>query len=117
MNQHLSSHVNPLPRVTLVLGGARSGKSALAERLVVDAAGEGIYVATAEARDPEMMQRIARHKDRRGPRWQTIESPIELVGVLSSAPKGAPVLVDCLTLWLSNLIEAEIDPVAFFYHG
>ena len=111
MTQFTPSHISQLPRVTLVLGGARSGKSAYAERLVIGASETGVYVATAEARDPEMVQRIARHKDRRGPNWQTIEAPIELVGVLSSAPnRGAPILVDCLTLWLSNLMEAEIDP-------
>ena len=110
MTQNLPSPSIQLPRVTLVLGGARSGKSAFAERLVLGASEAGVYVATAQGRDPEMMQRIALHKERRGPKWQTIEAHIEVVGALSSIPKTTPVLVDCLTLWLSNLMEAEIDP-------
>ena len=110
MTQNLPNPSIKLPRVTLVLGGARSGKSAYAERLVDGVSEACVYVATAQARDSEMMQRIAQPKERRGPKWRTIEAPIELVGVLSSASKDAPVLVDCLTLWLSNLMEAEIDP-------
>ncbi|MSO91983.1 MAG: bifunctional adenosylcobinamide kinase/adenosylcobinamide-phosphate guanylyltransferase [Rhodospirillales bacterium] len=94
------------PRVTLVLGGARSGKSAYAERL---AAG-GLYLATAEAKDREMAERIERHKARRGPRWKTVEEPLDIAAVLAEhAAPERPVLVDCLTLWLSNLMAAGRD--------
>ena len=97
----------PLPRVTLVLGGARSGKSRFAENLVITV-GPGTYIATAEPRDPEMQGRIDRHRIRRGPSWQTVEAPLDLVGALTMAEaEGAPILVDCLTLWLSNLMEAD----------
>ena len=102
-----------LPLVTLVLGGARSGKSAYAERLVALAGGSGgpgLYVATAEAGDSEMAERIRRHRARRGDAWMTVEEPLELAEALRrySAP-GRPVLVDCLTLWLSNVMAAERD--------
>jgi len=102
-----------LPPVTLVLGGARSGKSAHAERLVEDAGG-GTYLATAEARDDEMMERIRLHRERRGGLWQSVEEPLDLVGALRSCDgEGhAAVLVDCLTIWLSNLIMAGRDAEA-----
>jgi adenosylcobinamide kinase/adenosylcobinamide-phosphate guanylyltransferase len=95
--------------ITLVLGGARSGKSRFAERLV-ESAGGGVYLATGEARDAEMEARIAEHRARRGADWSTVEEPIELAAALrQAAGTGRPVLVDCLTLWLSNLMLAEID--------
>jgi adenosylcobinamide kinase/adenosylcobinamide-phosphate guanylyltransferase len=98
-----------LSRVTLVLGGARSGKSRFAEKLVIGA-GRGTYIATAEARDSEMRARIDSHRVRRGQAWRTVEAPLDLVGALTSAEaEGEPVLVDCLTLWLSNLMEADRD--------
>jgi adenosylcobinamide kinase/adenosylcobinamide-phosphate guanylyltransferase len=96
-----------LPRVTLVLGGARSGKSRHAEALIEETAPEAIYLATAEPRDDEMAERIRRHRARRGERWVTIEEPLALTGRLREAGGGAkPILVDCLTLWLANLMEA-----------
>ena len=99
----------PLPPVTLVLGGARSGKSAYAERLIEDH-GPGLYVATAEAGDAEMEERIRRHKERRGNSWTTVEEPLDLAGVLkANAASGLAVLVDCLTLWLNNLMAAKRD--------
>ncbi|MEO5335480.1 MAG: bifunctional adenosylcobinamide kinase/adenosylcobinamide-phosphate guanylyltransferase [Magnetospirillum sp. WYHS-4] len=102
----------PLPAVTLVLGGIRSGKSAHAEQLTT-ARGNGIYLATAEPRDAEMMRRIASHKERRGEIWTTVETPLDLVETLREMTReGAPVLVDCLTVWLSNLMEAGRDPEA-----
>lgn len=98
-----------LPRATLVLGGARSGKSRYAEGMV-EAAGGGVYVATAQAFDSEMTARIETHQARRGEQWRTVEAPVDLVGALTSAPcKGSPVLVDCLTLWISNLMMNELD--------
>jgi len=97
----------PLPPVTLVLGGARSGKSRYAERLVETAASGGIYCATAEAGDAEMARRIAEHRARRGPFWHTVETPLALTPVIAGEAKEVrPLLVDCLTLWLSNLLLA-----------
>jgi adenosylcobinamide kinase / adenosylcobinamide-phosphate guanylyltransferase len=96
-----------LPTVTLVLGGARSGKSRYAERLVESAAPAGVYCATAEAGDAEMAARIAAHRARRGAFWQTVETPLALVAVIAKKPtRERPLLVDCLTLWLSNLLLA-----------
>jgi adenosylcobinamide kinase/adenosylcobinamide-phosphate guanylyltransferase len=96
---------------TLVLGGARSGKSVFAEKLVRDSRLNGIYLATATAGDDEMAQRIAHHKSRRGAGWTTVEEPLALVDALTrEAGRGRAVLVDCLTLWLSNLMHAERDP-------
>jgi adenosylcobinamide kinase/adenosylcobinamide-phosphate guanylyltransferase len=98
-----------LSPITLVLGGARSGKSRFAEDLVM-AAGAGTYLATAQARDDEMAARIRAHRDRRGTAWRTVEEPVDLVGALArNCAPDRPVLVECLTLWLSNLMEADRD--------
>jgi adenosylcobinamide kinase/adenosylcobinamide-phosphate guanylyltransferase len=95
--------------VTLILGGARSGKSRYAECLI-EAHGPGLYLATAEAGDPEMAERIRRHKARRGDRWATVEEPLALAAALAAESRpGRPVLVDCLTLWLSNVMHAGRD--------
>jgi adenosyl cobinamide kinase/adenosyl cobinamide phosphate guanylyltransferase len=95
-------------KLTLVLGGARSGKSRYAESLVAALPPPWTYVATAEAGDEEMAARIKSHRERRGPQWRTIEAPRDLAKALSACG-DAPVLVDCLTLWLSNLMLAEAD--------
>ncbi len=96
-----------LPPITLVLGGARSGKSRYAERLVEGAASGGTYCATAEAGDAEMTRRIAAHRARRGPFWHTVETPLALAPVIAGeATSKRPLLIDCLTLWLSNLLLA-----------
>jgi adenosylcobinamide kinase/adenosylcobinamide-phosphate guanylyltransferase len=93
--------------VTFILGGARSGKSRYAEGLVTALPRPWVYIATAEPRDDEMAARIAEHKARRDDAWQTIEAPHDLPEALGAAPGGATVLVDCLTLWLSNLMHAK----------
>jgi adenosylcobinamide kinase/adenosylcobinamide-phosphate guanylyltransferase len=99
------------PNNTLVLGGARSGKSAFAERLVAATEGTRIYLATATAGDEEMRTRIAHHRARRGVCWRTIEEPLALVEALAREDRrGNAILVDCLTLWLSNLMHASRDP-------
>jgi len=100
----------PLPHLLLVLGGARSGKSRYAEQTIESAAGGGLYLATAGIADADMAQRIARHKARRGPTWTTREEPIEIVAQIETeARSDRPILVDCLTLWLSNLMHADRD--------
>ncbi len=86
---------------TLVLGGARSGKSLHAERLVTALPPPWVYVATAQPFDDEMALRIAEHRARRDEGWATMEAPLDLAGALIAAG-GRPVLVDCLTLWLTN---------------
>ncbi len=93
----------------LVTGGARSGKSALAERLALGLGGRAVYIATAERGDAEMAARIAVHRDRRGEAWRTVEAPEDLVGALDATDGTAPRLVDCLTLWLSNLMHCGPD--------
>ena len=99
-----------LPRVALVLGGARSGKSRYAEELIAGAGLLALYIATAEARDDEMRARIEAHRARRGPSWTTIEEPLEIVSrLLATVPDTRPILIDCLTLWLGNLLEAKRD--------
>ena len=93
--------------VTLILGGARSGKSRFAESLCRPPRS---YIATAQPFDEEMRLRIAKHREDRGAQWNTIEAPLDLVGALKTA-KG-DVLVDCLTLWLTNLVMNEKDVAA-----
>lgn len=90
-----------------ILGGARSGKSRYAESL---AKGQKFYVATAEASDEEMVQRIAAHRLQRGPEWETLEVPLDLVGALQTiGGTGRFILIDCLTIWLSNLMIVKLD--------
>ncbi|MBN9448996.1 MAG: bifunctional adenosylcobinamide kinase/adenosylcobinamide-phosphate guanylyltransferase [Bosea sp.] len=98
-----------VPPLTLVLGGARSGKSRHAETLIEALPAPWIYIATAQAYDEEMRARIAEHRARRSPDWRTIDAPMALPEALRAVPPGRPVLVDCLTLWLTNLILAERD--------
>lgn len=97
----------------LFLGGARSGKSRIAQETAETAPGELVYVATGQALDDEMADRIARHRADRGPRWRTIECPIDLAATIAAEGReGRILLVDCLTLWLSNLMFAERDIAA-----
>jgi len=99
----------PAPHV-LVLGGQRSGKSRYAAKFTERSAAKRIYLATATAGDAEMAARIARHRADRGAGWQTVEEPLDVpAAVLGSARAGCAVLVDCLTLWLANLMGAERD--------
>jgi adenosylcobinamide kinase/adenosylcobinamide-phosphate guanylyltransferase len=93
-----------------VLGGARSGKSRYALSRAEALSGDLVFVATAQALDNEMDSRIARHREERGPRWRTIEEPFDLAAVVrSEAGRNRVLLIDCLTLWASNLMLADRD--------
>ena len=106
------------PRLVLILGGARSGKSTFAERLAIQSGKRVAFIATATASDEDMQDRIARHRAARPTTWKTIEEPLDLVRALKEASKEADViLLDCMTLWLSNWMgqqefTSEIDDVA-----
>jgi adenosyl cobinamide kinase/adenosyl cobinamide phosphate guanylyltransferase len=91
--------------LTLLLGGARAGKSGLAVRIAASWHGPVTVIATAEARDPEMADRIRRHREGRPQQWEVVEEPVELEHALAALPDQAAAIVDCLTLWVSNLIE------------
>jgi adenosylcobinamide kinase/adenosylcobinamide-phosphate guanylyltransferase len=95
-------------RLTLVLGGARSGKSRYAESLIAVLPPPWIYLATAQPLDDEMTARIAAHRARRGAGWTTIEAPRDLAEALAAHGKS-PILIDCLTFWLSNLMLADAN--------
>jgi adenosylcobinamide kinase/adenosylcobinamide-phosphate guanylyltransferase len=98
-------------RSLLVLGGARSGKSAYALKVAEASCAERLYLATATPGDQEMAARIARHRADRGRGWTTLEAPLEVARALAAAARpGRVVVVDCLTLWLSNLLLAGQDP-------
>lgn len=98
-----------LPRLTLVIGGAASGKSAFAEGLIT-ASGRGrVYLATGEARDEEMAEKVRRHREMRGESWHTIEEPLDVGRALVPVGGDQAVLLDCVTMWLSNHVLAEND--------
>lgn len=102
--------VGDLPHsLTFVLGGARSGKSRHAEELVATLPAPWTYIATAQAFDDEMRERIEHHRARRDSGWLTLEAPLDLADALARVADGQPVLVDCLTLWLTNVMLAELD--------
>jgi adenosylcobinamide kinase / adenosylcobinamide-phosphate guanylyltransferase len=108
-NAGSSDQTVQLPRLTLVIGGARSGKSALAERLVAFSRRPRHVIVTAQIWDAEMALRIAAHARARGPDWQLIEAPQNLADAVAQVPRGAALMVDCLTLWLTNRMLAEAD--------
>jgi len=97
-------------RTLFVIGGARSGKSRYAQARIEAVPGRLAFIATAEAGDPEMIERIARHQADRGPRWTAYEAAIDLPATIRRTQGEADaILVDCMTLWLSNLMHAERD--------
>ena len=98
-----------MSRLTLVIGGARSGKSRFAEGLALATQRPRRYIATAQAWDTEMRNRIALHKDQRGDNWITVEAPLDVAGALEDAQENEVVLLDCATLWLSNHLLGEAD--------
>lgn len=89
---------------TLILGGARSGKSKWAEKWAAATTKPVVYLATAQPRDEEMQARISQHKNRRPAEWVTIEEPLDIANIIRSTPAGSCLLIDCLTLWLSNVL-------------
>jgi adenosylcobinamide kinase/adenosylcobinamide-phosphate guanylyltransferase len=95
--------------LTLLLGGARSGKSRHAEKLATALPAPWTYIATGQAYDDEMAERIALHRARRGEGWLTVDAPLDLAQALRAVSDNRPVLIDCLTLWLSNHMLAEHD--------
>ncbi|MGD9367097.1 MAG: bifunctional adenosylcobinamide kinase/adenosylcobinamide-phosphate guanylyltransferase [Desulfobacteraceae bacterium] len=97
-----------MPDTTLIIGGCRSGKSSHALKLAESAAGRrNLFVATCRPHDDEMRRRIQRHQHERGDHWQTVEAPVDIVEVIQQeGPKADIVLIDCLTLWVSNLVMA-----------
>ena len=98
-----------MQKFLLVTGGARSGKSLIAETRCLDMGRPAGYIATAQAWDDEMRARIAEHQARRGPEWLTYTEPMDLLGALRASDGRGPRLVDCLTLWLTNMMLAEAD--------
>jgi adenosyl cobinamide kinase/adenosyl cobinamide phosphate guanylyltransferase len=96
--------------LTFLVGGARSGKSSLAVRLAAETGAPVVFVATGEARDAEMAERIARHRAERPASWQTVEEALELHEAVESAPPDACVVVDCLSLWVANVLEQGREP-------
>ena len=94
---------------TLVIGGAASGKSRYAEEIALKSARSKVYVATAQVFDDEMAEKVQKHKLQRGDNWHTVEAPFDLCPTLDAARPDQVVLVDCLTLWLTNHILAERD--------
>ncbi len=98
--------------LTVLLGGARSGKSALAVRTAVRTGRPVVWIATGEPRDEEFAARIEAHRASRPTEWTTIEEPVDLDAALGKVPDDACAVVDCLTLWVSNLIERDLDDAA-----
>jgi len=96
--------------LVVLLGGARSGKSARAVKLAEAAAAPVVFIATGEGRDDEMAARIDEHRRERPADWVTVEEPLDLRSALEAAPAGATVVVDCLSLWVSNLLEQGQKP-------
>lgn len=102
-------------KITFILGGARSGKSSYALGEANLREGEKAFIATAEALDPDMEDRIAHHKAERGPAWETFEEPLDIKTVLRNTRNKYPViLIDCLTLWVSNLLHRELNTTEEF---
>ena len=98
-----------MSKTILITGGARSGKSVIAETKALSFAPHAVYIATAEVRDDEMAARVAEHRDRRGAEWGEHPAPLDLVGALAATDGQGPRLVDCLTLWLTNLMLGGHD--------
>lgn len=103
MSANLTAHL------TLILGGASSGKSNIAERLCLAQQTPRTYIATAQVYDDEMRLKVDQHRVERGPDWHTIEAPLDVVSTLKDVPSGQVVLLDCLTMWLTNQLLNDAD--------
>ncbi|WP_138468266.1 bifunctional adenosylcobinamide kinase/adenosylcobinamide-phosphate guanylyltransferase [Poseidonocella sp. HB161398] len=101
-----------LPNLALVLGGAASGKSRYAESLIENSGLDRIYLATSQVWDDEMSLKVEAHRQQRGPGWTTIEAPMAVGDALRRCPAGAGILLDCATMWLTNVMLAEADLAA-----
>lgn len=101
-----------MPALSLILGGAASGKSLFAEALCTGHGGPRVYIATAQAFDAEMREKINRHKIQRGPDWHTVEAIVDVASALADCTADQIVLLDCATLWLTNVVLAEQDVTA-----
>jgi adenosylcobinamide kinase/adenosylcobinamide-phosphate guanylyltransferase len=106
--QNSSDGGSALPHLTLILGGAASGKSRFAESLVCQTGRQRVYIATAQALDAEMARKIDQHQTDRGPDWRTIEAPLDPAAALETVQTEEIVLLDCATLWLSNVMLGEL---------
>jgi adenosylcobinamide kinase/adenosylcobinamide-phosphate guanylyltransferase len=95
--------------LTLILGGARSGKSDLAQRLAAAGGGDVVFIATMEAGDDELRAKVAAHRTQRPATWRTIEEPIAVEDAVATCAPGSTVVVDCLTMWVTNLLLARTD--------
>lgn len=114
-------------KLILILGGARSGKSALAQRLAASHADQVLFVATAEPGDEEMKARIAKHRADRPVHWRTLEAPLGVAGALAEVDPAPVVLLDCVTLWVTNLMHVggatweaaarELEALLEWYHA
>lgn len=101
-----------LPKLTLILGGAASGKSTFAERLIINNASSKTYIATARILDGETEAKVQKHKAARGPSWRTIEAPIDVPAALADQNTNDSILIDCATMWLTNHMLDSNDLVA-----
>ena len=97
--------------LVFLIGGARSGKSSLAVRLAAESGASVVFIATGEPRDAEMAERVDRHRAERPTEWETIEEPVALHGALEGAHRESCVVVDCLSLWVANLLETGVEEV------
>ena len=98
-----------LPSLTFILGGAASGKSRIAENILVNSGLNPVYLATARIWDDEIQDKVNLHRARRGPEWVTLNAPIDVVAPLDQAEQGQAVLLDCATMWLTNVMLDELD--------
>ncbi len=98
-----------LPPLTFVIGGAASGKSVVAEKLILDSGLSPIYVATSRIFDDEMKSKVEVHRNRRDATWQTVNAEIDLAPALGNCSPDSAVLIDCATMWLSNVVLDELD--------
>jgi len=114
----VSQRTEEMGKILLITGGCRSGKSAFALRYAEKNYDRKIYLATAEALDGEMRERIEKHRQKRGPAWRTLEEPLEIEKVFESYGESADViLLDCVTLWISNLMMKNLDADKILSHA